>query len=846
MRVLVALIQAALSAAEPLPPVPGTLTRAPEVVEFVAAEYPPEAEAAGVQGDVLLSIVVDEQGSVRQAVVLDPGPHPGFAAAALHAIQRFRFRPAEIDGAPAAVEIEYRYAFVLRPPEPPAAAPAEAAISLEGRVLERGTRSPVAGATVESQGVSVETDAAGCFSLRGITPGDVIVRVASPEHEPFSATEKIEEGKVREIEYRITRRHYDPYEAVVRGERERKEIAVRTVEAEEVRTVAGTQGDTLKVLQDLPGVARAPFGMGLLVVRGSEPSDTIVYLDGVPVPLLFHFGGITSVVNSDVLDALDFQPGNFGVAHGRALGGMVDVRTRDAKREWHGAAQVDVFDGRAEVEGPVGKGSAFASIRRSWIDAVLAATLPQVAPDAANDLRVAPRYYDYQTKLSMPLLGGEASFFAFGSDDKTEFIRAEDAPGRPSLYFSTIFHRAGASLRRPFGAATNELVLAVGRDSLDVLSGGSFGLLTEIQSVTLRDALSWKQSDRFRLDLGLDAIVQRFEYSIYAPSGDPGGGYGGETVGERASGTWFTPAGWIEGDFRVLLRLRVVGGVRLDADSRLTHAKAWVDPRVAAILDVDRATKLTAAAGIYGSAPAPEETTRIFGNPELVPSRALHLSLGVRRELPWAARAELTGFYKNIWSLVVPTTAVDGQNAPLRLSNEGLGEVVGLELLVRRELSRGLFGWIAWTWSRSIRRDDHTDDTYPGWHLFGLDQTHVLALILSYRLADGWILGSRVRAVTGNPYTPWEGHYLDADTGRYRCLPSSHVLSARLPAFFQADARLDKRWVFASWMLSLYVDVQNVSNRENAEFRFTSYDCTEDVPVPSIPFLPALGLRAEW
>ncbi|HSD19981.1 MAG TPA: hypothetical protein VLC54_08085, partial [Anaeromyxobacter sp.] len=64
--------------------------------------------------------------------------------------------------------------------------------------------------------------------------------------------------------------------------------------------------------------------------------------------------------------------------------------------------------------------------------------------------------------------------------------------------------------------------------------------------------------------------------------------------------------------------------------------------------------------------------------------------------------------------------------------------------------------------------------------------------------------------------------------------------------FFQADARVDKRFVFSSWMMSVYLDVQNVTNRENAEFRFPSYDCAQIFAIPSIPVLPAFGLRAEW
>ena len=120
-----------------------------------------------------------------------------------------------------------------------------------------------------------------------------------------------------------------------------------------------------------------------------------------------------------------------------------------------------------------------------------------------------------------------------------------------------------------------------------------------------------------------------------------------------------------------------------------------------------------------------------------------------------------------------------------------------------------------------------------------------IALILSYRLPGDWTLGTRVRAVTGNPFTPAEGSILNADTGRVQCLPGAR-LSQRLPGFFQTDARLDKRFVFDRWMLSAYVDVQNVSNHENAEARFNNFDCTQQVIIPSIPFFPAIGLRAEW
>jgi TonB family protein len=792
-----------------------------------------------------MAVVIGPDGAVTGLRVVDPGPHPAFAPAAEAAVRQFRFRPAEIDGKPAPVEIEYRYDFVLERKAP--VAPTEAPILLRGRVIERGTRAPVPGADIEAGGVTAEAGPDGSFALRGLAPGEVEVRVVSPEHEPITVKETIATDKVVEVEYRLRRRHYDPYEAVVRGERPRREISVRTVDVEEVRTVPGTQGDVIKVIQNLPGVARSPFGIGLLVVRGSDPGDTEVFLDGIPIPLVFHFGGITSVISSDMIEALDFYPGNFGTRFGRATGGAVEIRSREPRDAFHGLAQVDIYDGRAQLEGPLLGGDLAVSVRRSWVDAVLRAALPS---DTTDSLRIAPRYYDYQAKYSRPLAGGTLSLLAFGSDDKLEFVEESDQPGRPNFFLGTLFHRGAARWRANFGPVQSDAVLYGGRDSFDILQGSSFGVLSEVWSLGLRETARWPVSSALTLEAGVDAVARRLEYSLYsADAGSPGqvesGGGAAETVlEEKSTGGWFSPGAWVEAEWRPVPRLRLVGGLRLDSDSRLRTARAWLDPRLSAFWEPVDGTTLTAAAGLFGKPPEPGEMTALFGNLDLVASRAAHYAVGVRQALPWESSAEATLFYKSLWRLVTPTNAVEGTE-PLRLSNEGRGESIGAEFLLRKELARGLFGWVSYTWSRALRLDDPTIAGYPDWHLFGLDQTHNLTVVLSYRLPGDWIVGTRVRAVSGNPYTPYVGHVLQ-ESGRYQCIASPDVLSARVGPFFQADARLDKRWVYDDWMLALYVDVQNATNRSNAEFRVPSYDCTSQVEIPGLPIFPSIGLRGEW
>ena len=53
----------------------------------------------------------------------------------------------------------------------------------------------------------------------------------------------------------------------------------------------GTFGDPLRVVQNLPGVARTPFGLGALVIRGASPNDSGIYVEGHKIPLLYHFLG---------------------------------------------------------------------------------------------------------------------------------------------------------------------------------------------------------------------------------------------------------------------------------------------------------------------------------------------------------------------------------------------------------------------------------------------------------------------------------------------------------------------------------------------------------------------------
>jgi iron complex outermembrane recepter protein len=95
----------------------------PAVVEQHQAEYPAAALAHRLTGDVGVTVTIDTSGSVT-STALSRGVAPELDRAALEAASRWRFRPAQRDGAaiPSRVQLVFHF-------EPPAAAPAAAPAS---------------------------------------------------------------------------------------------------------------------------------------------------------------------------------------------------------------------------------------------------------------------------------------------------------------------------------------------------------------------------------------------------------------------------------------------------------------------------------------------------------------------------------------------------------------------------------------------------------------------------------------------------------------------------------------------------------------------------------------------
>lgn len=96
----------------PVPTEEFLVSKMPRLKTEVRVEYPAEAKSRRIEGPVVMEILIDSTGKVRDLKLLE-GPGFGLNEAALAAIAKFEFEPATVDGKPVAVKIRYTYRFVL-------------------------------------------------------------------------------------------------------------------------------------------------------------------------------------------------------------------------------------------------------------------------------------------------------------------------------------------------------------------------------------------------------------------------------------------------------------------------------------------------------------------------------------------------------------------------------------------------------------------------------------------------------------------------------------------------------------------------------------------------------------
>lgn len=732
-------------------------------------------------------------------------------------------------------------------PVPPAAAPSPdgPTRTIRARVINALGR-PVRGAkvSVEGQSEQVTTDRQGWFRIEASIGATLVLEADG--YEVGLAT--VDAATLDDIVLLTTQQTAETIE--VSSEAPPPAAGAAKLDRKELQRVPGTGGDVVRALTVMPGVVnlQIPLGYSGVVIRGASPQDSKVLVDDFEIPVLFHNIGFRAVVPAEAISGLDFIPGGFDVAYGRASSGVVLMTTRPGDDERTTQAEVSMIDGGLLAQGRFGKKSKYMfGLRRSTIDFVL----PSLIPESVDlSLTTVPSYYDGQFRIDHELSSKwKLALSSLGTIDTFELFATKDTDADSKRFYNqTSFLRVTGSARYHDGPWSGYLALSTLIPKF-VFEAGAFQYISIKQpTVTPRGEIvrtypkalgltnvEWRgggemQIGRTSVDLALPVEMREGEQFM---------GIDPKDTSERFKGSFWVPdfAAWTAVSANLDPRIRVTLGMRADAFARPGEVTA--QPR--GELKVRLTPTLTArlSSGAYRRPPEFQSENL---ETHLESEHSTQNIVGLQWEPRAGVRVQTSAYYTDRTNLITrepvmepgglgPTGGVGGE-----LGNSGRGTSIGGEILATY---RGgpWFGWLSYSLSKSTRVDRPGEPE----RLFTYDQPHSLNAAASWK-SSRWQLGGRFQLYSGLPYTPVLGSIFDSDRNFY--IPVyADPNSARAPMHHQLDLRVDYMWKWGPTQLAAFLDVQNVYMNESIVTYFYGYDFTQRAAFTSIPIIPSLGLR---
>ena len=725
---------------------------------------------------------------------------------------------------------------------------------IRGTVYGHETGDPLANATVRL--VETEqhalTDENGEFRFEDLPAGDYTLNMIAIGYRLLEEDNvaMVKAGEITEVEISLA-----PVSVTLEGVEVKSSsipatVGRQTVGVMEIRRIPGSAGDALRALQALPGIGAASDFDGQLYIRGGSPDDNRFYLDRAPLFYPYHFGGLVSTVNSEILNRIDVYAGGFGAEFGADAQAVIDIYSRRGREDRVGGKfNLNLLYSEGLLEGPIGsRGSWYLAGRRSYID---------LLPLEVTRITAFPRFWDYQAKVSYDFSENhQFNVKAFAADDVMGFkLGLADVEYDPTLAgnldLESCFNVQAADLR---SALTDRLTshLSISRASYFQAFSFGQGLFLRLEPVQheLREDLAYRLNPKHQLESGLLVSTTQWNGSAVFPrlpdEGDPTASESQYfTFEEKITADFDQRFNFIEGylqnRYDPLEFLSVTLGLRLDYFN-LTD-RVSVGPRGSLRFKMPGGSELRFAYGRYEISPYPWQIAPGFGNPDLKENTAVHYIVELEREISPQTRLKVAGYQKDFRDLITRDQREDDLNQGYL--NQGQGYARGVELSVKHRAGERFFSWANYTYSVSKREDR------PGEmeRFYSFDQPHVATVTASYLLTPTWEIGAKWQYRTGNPYTP----VIDAeivphpDTGMPRHNPIyGETNSVRVPPFHRLDLRISKSFIYQRWRWGIFLELLNAYNRMNVLDVDYNRDYTEERNVHQLPLIPYLGLTVEF
>ncbi|HUX92029.1 MAG TPA: carboxypeptidase regulatory-like domain-containing protein [Gallionellaceae bacterium] len=720
-------------------------------------------------------------------------------------------------------------------------------LSVNGKVMEKGTRTPIAGALIsigEAESMTAITDDGGNFRITFPQPGKYSVTASTfGDSQPVTKLLVLEaDTPPPSLTFYLLAPAILP-EVVVSAERNPNQVSKSVLKGEELRQLAGSSGDPLRSLQSLPGVAMSNNGGSAPAIRGSGPGENFYYADAIPVGKVFHFGGL-SVFNGDLIENFNLYSAAFAPYYDNVTGAILDITLRNPRSDrLGGKVNISLTGADFLLEGPASENQSFYfAARRSYFDLLIRSI------ERKGVTLQIPNYWDYQGKYIWNInADNRLSAHMTGSADSLQANIASDsdlAKTQPDLAGAISSKDASATQALVWDSKllfniNNKLVFGHRTGLTDASIGTAGRIHVVTQSRFIREKVVLPITDNHELTLssnasnntvGLDMDFKNTSCTQFNTGCDLSSAPRVQLNDTYITTLWDASA---QERWRIVPSFTLIGGLRHSKDNYLNQS--YTEPRVGMEWNWSEQTLLTAGWGRHNQQPPGQQIAPNFGNPQLSHIRAEHSVLGISHKpnIDWSWKAE--AYYKKFSDLVVGV-----KDPAINYVNGASGAAYGTELLLKKEATEKLSGWLALTLSRSERRNDLTGESFR----FEYDQPINATLISNYKISQEWSLGSKWAYTSGRPYTPIIG--IRTYDGS-RPLPEyAAINSGTLPDYHRLDLRIDRHLIYDTWKFNAYFELNNVYRRQNVVgYDYgPNYDKKEAIESLVIPI--SFGVQGEF
>ncbi len=271
----------------------------------------------------------------------------------------------------------------------------------QGRVKIRGTVNDSEGnpiemavVKVEGQGAGTLTDLKGKYSFTCQSADSVVVVFSMLGYQTHK---RVLMSPHDSVTLKVVLKSSDQTlgQATVKGQRVQSNT-MQSVKAKDVKNLPSTTGNGVEdLISTMAGVSRHDEMSSQYNVRGGSFDENLVYLNGQEVfrPMLVSSGqqeGL-SIINSDMVDKIEFSTGGFPVKYGDKMSSVLDIKYKKPQ-QFEAKLNASLLGGGAYV--------GFGNKKFSMMNSVRYKTTRYMLGSLETNGEYRPNFLDYQTYFS--------------------------------------------------------------------------------------------------------------------------------------------------------------------------------------------------------------------------------------------------------------------------------------------------------------------------------------------------------------------------------------------------------------------------------------------------------------